>query len=224
MRASGPCSEIVGLGIHPCASCLARPGISAAGAQTEIVLARWPSFAAWQHLTARQGFEVAFVRERDGGFSIEGCTTAVESNEPWIVSYRITLDANGQTRHARVMASTRAGEHERTLESDGAGLWRIDGAPAPLLDGCLDVDLESSALTNAFPIRRMALAIGRSAAAPAAYVRALDLRVERLEQQYRRIDERSYDYASPAFAFEVVVQCDAYGLAIDYPQIARRVG
>ncbi len=31
----------------------------------------------------------------------------------------------------------------------------VDGEPAPHLDGVLDVDLESSALTNAFPVHRL---------------------------------------------------------------------
>lgn len=46
----------------------------------------------------------------------------------------------------------------------------------------LDVDLESSALTNALPVHRMGLGIEPAADAPAAYVRALDLSVDRLEQ------------------------------------------
>jgi uncharacterized protein len=37
-----------------------------------------------------------------------------------------------------------------------------------------------------FPARRLELAVGRHADAPAAYVRAEDLRVERLEQRYLR--------------------------------------
>jgi hypothetical protein len=37
-----------------------------------------------------------------------------------------------------------------TLRADGDGSWVVDGRPAPQLDGCLDVDLESSSMTNAF--------------------------------------------------------------------------
>jgi hypothetical protein len=40
------------------------------------------------------------------------------------------------------------------------------------LDGCLDADLESSAMTNAMPVRRLGLAVAARAAAPAAYFRA----------------------------------------------------
>jgi len=56
-------------------------------------------------------------------------------------------------------------------------------------------------MTNALPVHRAGLLVGGRAAAPAVYVRALDLAVERLEQTYTRItDETShqrYDYNRP---------------------------
>lgn len=113
-----------------------------------------------------------------------------------------------------------------TLRSDGAGRWRIDGRPAPHLDGCLDVDLESSSLTNAFPVHRLGLPVGEHAGAPAAYVRALDLSVERLDQRYTRLADAGsrerYHYAAPAFEFECELLYDEYGLLLDYPGIATR--
>lgn len=78
-----------------------------------------------------------------------------------------------------------AGPRGTLLEADGCGHWRIDAEPAPHLD----VDLASSAMTNALPVHRMALGLGQQAAAPAAYVRALGLTVDRLEQIYVRVTD-----------------------------------
>jgi uncharacterized protein len=182
-----------------------------------------PPWAAWRHQDAREGFEVA----RFEGLALEGHTTAVEDGEPWAVRYAIVLDAVGRTRSAHVHGLARAGAFVRMIEGDGAGHWRVDGSARPELDGCLDVDLESSSLTNAFPVRRLALAIGAQAEAPAVYVRALDLSVMRLEQHYRRLEDDGdvlrFDYRSPAFDFACVLRSDASGLALDYPGIAMRV-
>lgn len=83
-------------------------------------------------------------------------------------------------------------------------------------------------MTNAFPVRRMRLAPGTRAAAPAAYVRAIGLAVERLEQSYlRAVDEATrqcYEYAAPAFDFACRLSYDQYGLVVDYPGIAVRAG
>jgi uncharacterized protein len=120
----------------------------------------------------------------------------------------------------------RVGPAGAGLEHDGAGAWRIDGAAAPHLDGCLDVDLEASAFTNAFPVHRLGLAIGEGAEAPAAYVRALDLRVERLEQHYARVEDdgsrERYDYAAPRFDYADRLVYDEHGLVLDYPGLALR--
>jgi hypothetical protein len=35
------------------------------------------------------------------------------------------------------------------LKGDGNATWRVDGSAAPQLAGCLGVDLEASACTNA---------------------------------------------------------------------------
>jgi uncharacterized protein len=186
-----------------------------------------PSSAAWRHVDAREGFEVVFLGSDGGGRRLEGETTAVEEGEAWAVRYDIRLAAGWATRSARVWGHTSSGPRELSLEADGAGRWRVDGAPAAWLDGCLDVDLESSSLTNAFPVQRLGLAVGEEADAPAAYVRALDLAVERLEQRYRRLDDdhqnrQRYHYESPRFGFECVLVYDASGLVLDYPGIAVR--
>jgi hypothetical protein len=118
------------------------------------------------------------------------------------------------------------GEHEVRLDTDASGHWRIDGVAAPHLDGCLDVDLESSACTNTLPVHRLRLGVGQRAESPAAYVRAPHLDVERLEQQYVRVDDNGtqrYDYAAPAFDVECRLVYDDSGLVVDYPGIAARV-
>lgn len=187
-----------------------------------------PATAAWQHQDARAGFEVVFFYLLDDGYRIEGCTTAVEEAATWIVDYEIVVDATWTTRSARISGRSASGTRSAVIEADGAGGWRVDGTRAPYLDGCLDVDLESSAMTNALPVHRMELGIGRRAAAPAAYVRALDLTVERLEQTYLRLPDigshQDYDYTAPVFNFACRLVYDESGLLLDYPGIAVRAG
>jgi uncharacterized protein len=57
---------------------------------------------------------------------------------------------------------------------------------------------------------------------PAAYVRALDLCVRRLDQTYRRLDDRRYDYTSEGGDFRAVLEYDAAGLIVNHPGIAVR--
>ena len=185
-----------------------------------------PSAAAWHHRDARQGFEVVYFHAVKGGYRIDGHTAAVEDDQPWVVQYTIVVDTRWTTRSASVTGHWSTGTRNIDIEADGHGRWHIDGTHAAALDGCLDVDLESSSMTNALPARRLALPVGGRASAPAAYVRALDLSVERLEQHYVRVaDEggnQGYDYSAPAFDFNCRLVYDTAGLPLDYPGIAVR--
>jgi hypothetical protein len=185
-----------------------------------------PASAAWRHVTATEGFESVFFTTMPGGHRVAGGSAGVEEGQAWAVRYAIELDEGWRTRTAQVSGASALGEHDVRLEGDGDGHWWVDGESAPGLDGCFDVDLEPSACTNSFPVRRLRLRLGESAAAPAAYVRSFDLRVERLEQDYARMDDagghQRYDYRSPEFGFACVLVYDASGLALDYPGIAAR--
>ena len=183
--------------------------------------------AAWRHLGDRQGFEVLFARREGDAYQVEGHATAVEDDHVWGIRFAIELDSGWATRSARIVSRSELGVREVQLESDGEGRWLVDGVPAPLVEGCLDVDLEASAFTNAFPVRRLALRVGEAAEAPAAYVRAPGLAVERLEQRYDRLEGRAdralYAYEAPDMGFAATLVFDEHGLVLDYPEIAVRV-
>ena len=185
---------------------------------TAVVFVSLPTFAAWRFVDAVNGFEVVFAQPG----LLRGHTSAVEDGQPYAVRYAITLDDRWRTREAYVASDTFAGPRETFLRSDGEGRWTVDGEYAPQLDGLIDVDLEASACTNTLPIHRLALPLCEVVEAPAAYVRALDLSVTRLDQTYRRRGDRRYDYTSGGGDFRAVLEYDTAGLIVDYPGIAVR--
>jgi hypothetical protein len=186
-----------------------------------------PPSAAWRHQTARDGFEVVHISQGKSGCRFLGHTAAVEDRQAWELGYDIQVDQNWQTREAHAWLTSERGLRDVWLETDGSGSWQVNGSAATHLDGCFDVDLESSACTNMLPVHRLQLDAAGSAEAPAAYVHLLDLGVERLDQHYSRLeddgDRQRYDYAAPTFDFECRLVYDQAGLVLDYPGIARRV-
>lgn len=144
----------------------------------------------------------------------------------WVADYQIQLDPHWITRRARVTGRSAAVSRTVVLEADGEGRWTVDGQPAPQLRGCLDLDLEASALTNAFPMNRLALAVGDRTVTSAAYVRATNLTVDRLEQTYARSEDdgerHTYDYSAPDFDFACTLSYDRTGLVLSYPGLATR--
>ncbi len=187
-----------------------------------------PRTACWQHHGLRSGFEVVYFSSGPDRVSIEGTTTGIQHGASWVVRYTVELDALWNTRRATVTTRTASGTVDRLIESVRPGHWVIDGVEAADLEGCQDVDLESSALTNAFPVHRLGLAVGEGATAPAVYVPLATAGVERLDQRYDRVTDKGscqrYDYAAPAFDFSCCLVYDRAGLVLDYPGIAVRAG
>src|SRR5215471_20514079 len=107
-----------------------------------------PAMAAWHHRGARSGFEVVFVRRAGGRHQLDGYSTAVQEGEAWGIRYAVTLDDGWLTRSAHIVGQSVSASQEVRLETDGSRVWQVDGAAAPQLNGCLDVDLEASACTN----------------------------------------------------------------------------
>lgn len=194
-----------------------------------------PAVSAWTHTGVRAGFEVLFVRPTADGLVLRGHTTAAEGAEAWSVGYRIDVDHRWRTREVRIEALTAAETLRVTLERAdlteadnpaGGARWLVDGVPDDRFDDCVDVDLESSAVTNTLPVHRFDLRPGRASAAPALFVRAADLSAEPIEQEYRlreRTDDvLSLDYTSATFDFACVLTFDPSGLVLEYPGIAVR--
>jgi uncharacterized protein len=185
--------------------------------------APFPPVAAWHHVGAREGFEVTSFDQSTDGWLIKGMTAAYEHPRAWAVHYEIVVSREWLTRSARIVSLSGGGERQVSLTHDGRGHWLVDDQPRPDLGGCLDVDLESSAVTNSFPAHRLSPHAGARQAMPAAYVRASTLEVGRLDQHYTPLpDPHRFAYEAPAFDFVAELSYDATGLVVDYPGIARR--
>jgi hypothetical protein len=153
-----------------------------------------------------------------------GTILGVAEQAPVEARYEIACDGGWRTRNVSVSVRHPAGERALRLAVDG-GRWLVDGRPDPALDGCLDVDLSWSPLTNTLPIRRLGLPVGQgSGPLTMAWVRFPALTVEPLPQQYDRLAEDRYRYSSRGGEFTAEIQVDADGIVTAYQGAWERVG
>jgi hypothetical protein len=185
-----------------------------------------PRSASWSHRGARVGLEVAFFAEAPAGHRLTGHTTANEADALWSVGYDVARDPSWRTIAVAASNLTAVGSGEMTMTRNSSDRWTVNGEQRPELDGCVDVDFESSAVTNTLPIHRLDFQVGASVDVPAAFVRADDLRVERLEQRYTLTESTPerlcFRYESATFDFACDLEYDRAGLIVKYPSIAVR--
>lgn len=189
-------------------------------------LERLPSQAAWHHWGIRCGFETAFFESHPGGSTIRGNTSAWEAEAAWSVGYVVQTDSQWRTLTAEATVRALDGDLNTMIQRLEGDSWNVDGTHRPDLTGCVDIDFESSVVTNTLPIHRLEFATGAETSVPAAFVRADDLRVQRLEQSYRHLTATPtghiFEYRSSTFDFACTLEFDRSGLVVDYPEIGRR--
>ena len=182
---------------------------------------------AWQRADDGRGHSVARMAQADDGWVFHGCEVLAGPAVHLACWFRVLLDRDWLTHEVEVRAVDIDGERVLRLAADEERRWFIDGVHRPGLDGCLDVDIAATPLTNTFPIRRLAgLPFGESVTSPIAWVDVPGLGVARVDQTYRRlapVDGRgAWEYSDPAHgAFTLTVDDD--GLVVDYEGFARRV-
>lgn len=178
---------------------------------------------AWQRIDEEAGHSVARVARRDDGWRFHGNEVLAGPGTILACGFRVDVDSTWSTREVEVWSVSRDGERRLTLAADAERRWWRDGEPAPELAGCIDVDVAATPVTNTFPINRLAsLPVGAGATSPVAWVEVPSLRVVRVEQTYRRLADRRWEYSDEAHgAFELSVDED--GLVVHYTGFATRV-
>jgi hypothetical protein len=178
---------------------------------------RW---SAWGGCEA--GLEHVDVRPADGGLDISGVVIGQEDGTEFGLSYRVKLDALWRTREARLRTTS---GHRLHLESDGHGHWRENGKDQPALQGCIDIDIQATPITNTLPIRRLDLETGESMEIRLCYISMPDLIVSGANQRYTAIEAGSlYRFESLGDGFTADLPVDGDGFVLDYPGLFRRLG
>ncbi|HVR43718.1 MAG TPA: putative glycolipid-binding domain-containing protein [Thermoanaerobaculia bacterium] len=170
----------------------------------------------WRRLD-RPGHEAARIEASGEGWRLAGTAVLAADALPCRLDYSIELDAGFVTRAVRVTGWIGTRAIDLAIAADGAGSWSLGGSPAPEVTGCLDIDLGFSPSTNLLPIRRLGLAEGEEASVRAAWLPFPSLRLEPLEQRYRRIGPRRWRYESRDGAFVRELTVDRAGFPTLYP-------
>lgn len=182
---------------------------------------------AWERADELAGHSMARVERRPGGWRVHGAEVVGGPAAVLVCSFRVDVDDAWLTRAVAVRVVDDDGERELSLTVAVSGSWRVDDVGRPDLEGCLDVDVAATPLTNTFPIRRLAaLEVGEEVRIPVAWVDVPSLSVSRVEQTYRRLPDvdglAAWEYRDDAHG-RFALRVDEDGLVVEYGGFARRV-
>ncbi len=155
--------------------------------------------------------------------AITACSVLIGAQQavPYGVRYELLLDPDWTFRSLRRESVDGA---TLTLHADGQGHW-IDGENHHLaeLDGCIDIDISGSPLTNTLPIRRTRLELGEPQRFDMAWIPMDTLRPRRDGQVYTWLGGSDYRYQAADGSFEAILAVDADHFVTRYPGLFEQV-
>jgi hypothetical protein len=113
-----------------------------------------PSDLEWEALDW-PGLEHVIACDDAAGFRADGQLIAGPPFGPTRVSYQVSCDSSWRLTGLTISPASAAGSQALTLVAEPGGRWLADGRQRPDLDGCTDVDISLTPLTNTLPIRRL---------------------------------------------------------------------
>jgi uncharacterized protein len=171
------------------------------------------------------GLEHAALSGTSRAPRLDSLAVLLLDERPVRVSCRLTCDADWRVRRLAVAVSGSGATAvtRLALRADGEGRWTDDArhGPVPELDGCTDVDLSCTPLTNTLPIRRLGMAPGMTRDILVAYIKVPELTISAVAQRYTRTSHDGYRYESGSFHADLLT--DEHGLVLDYPGAWRRL-
>lgn len=180
----------------------------------------WQS--TWNPQRSGCGFEHLLLREG----TADSVIVAVDPDHgPLRIAYRLHWDRAWRLQEAQVTLAAERGSRSLHVLTDGRGHWRHrDGRPVEEFDGCIDIDIWPTPLTNSFPLWRSRLQVGQRQEFLMAWVAAPELTVQAKPQAYTRLAERLFLFESlDGSGFKARLPVDEDGLVEDYPGLFRRV-
>lgn len=176
----------------------------------------------WRRLD-HEGHDACSLVETAEGWTLAGQASFVDEGGLLCgLRYGVTCAPDWTTRHAMIAGFVDRQPLDWRIERNVAGRWSINESHQPNLDGLIDVDLGFTPATNLIAIRRLDLGIGVSAPAPAAWFAFPELKMQRMDQTYRRVDVARYDYSG--LGYRDVLKVSPQGFVIEYPGLWSAVG
>jgi hypothetical protein len=170
----------------------------------------------WRHLEA-SGRDACDLWRHANGWSVTGTSIFRERVDITHLRYAVSCDAGWRTVRGQIQGSVNERVVDLDVTTDEQHRWWVNGRAEPAVEGCIDLDLNFTPATNLIQLRRLALAVGGRANAPAAWFSVPEFSLQPLPQTYRRASVPCYDYAAPSVGYSGLLQVHELGFVLEYP-------
>jgi hypothetical protein len=180
----------------------------------------------WQRVDVAHSLGYGHIRGGADGFRLQASEIVHDGDLAYSVAFAIETDAEWATAAVYVEATDSAGSRKLDLTRSPGGAWHSQDHDLSDLQGCVDVDVAATPVTNTLPIRRLGLEVGQAADLRVAWIDVPSLEVRLSRQRYERLEpadgRERYVYSDDVYGPHLLT-VDRNGVVIDYEGLAHRV-
>jgi hypothetical protein len=136
---------------------------------------------------------------------------------PARLNYQVTCDLAWRSQRGQVRGWLDQEAIDLNIARTTEGRWTLNGVVVPGLEHCVDLDFGFTPATNLVQFRRLALAEGQAADAPAAWLDVSAGTLELLPQRYDRRTGATYWYEAPTVGYAAMLEVLPIGFTSRYP-------
>ena len=171
--------------------------------------------ACWVDVDGRVA-EVASLRWENEAWTVE---TTLEQAQAQIV---LRISAGWQVQQLLLFRDLP--EPDLWLATDGGGRWgEVNGAHRHDLDGCTEVAVAGSVITQVASLRRLPLHVGHTGEVRVAVIDPERLSITPITWRYHRTHEHHWEIEDPGSSHRHRLEVDRYGVPLDVTDERRRV-
>jgi hypothetical protein len=170
----------------------------------------------WRQISV-PGHDVCRVEGSETHWQLDGTAVFRHEAVAALLTYQVVCDRTWNTQYGHVRGWLGDQPVDITITRMTDGAWLLNGRAVEGLSACADLDLGFTPATNLIAIRRLALADGQAADAPAAWLDVAAGFLSALPQRYERRSETTYWYESPTVSFKGLLEVTPEGFVRRYP-------
>lgn len=170
----------------------------------------------WKGIYYRS-LEYCEINSSDKAVEVTATILGIHESTPYKVDYNIKAKPNWELVSCRIASQLGEAADIQTFHRSRSGSWTRNKQPVEGAEGCTDIDISVSPLTNSFPINRLDLQVDQDREIKVLYIDILNQAIKPATQRYTKLSEFEYHYQNVPNDFEAVITVDQLGLVKEYP-------
>lgn len=158
----------------------------------------------------------------DKGSAISSSIIGIYANELYKIEYQVRTNQYWETTFFEIKSQLYNTIEMISFRREGKENWYVNGQPGEKFNGCIDIDISLTPLTNTLPINRLKLSENEGEQIKVLYVDVLERKMMPVQQKYSRLSQTDYKYENVPNDFESVISVDDLGLVVNYPGLFKR--